>query len=937
MTDSNWFETWLQDLSLTEYIPQLEGNNLTTPTALSSVTKDQLKSIGIVKLGHLNRLCKAIERLKDDTPSNVSRPVPVSRGRGSTLPVTMMNGPSSNAPPVPMRRSVKQTLQTTPTNQQLTAPTNPVLTTPTPASLSPKPMKRTRSVAKTEEANPKPVAIQKGATLPARRSLSPPATGGGAQNQVGVATTKGGESPSPPPPPRRSSSIKDLKRNSNPLTSVEHPIIEEPNTSQSPPTLSPPTSPENPLLPPKVVPLSDYPISLQPQVQSWGELLKGEVTVKPEGKEERDVPSVPTHPPPRPPSSHDVALPLPPLIEDVVEPLPPPPPLSELPPDPPSAPFSPPVSSPPPTSPPPLPQRVPVSDLSTPPTSPPTGGDELSPQPFNERRHTFSPPPVSPPPTSEGVEEVPIPHHRRHSFSPTSPLPLSEEVPVPLSPTPPLVDSDLVPPTNKAVPPPPIPRRTVHSLPPPPPPITNEDYPEGIVMVTSPMSDSDVPMTPDTPDFDTPTQRMRIVQSPLIQDDNEIRIAISPQPGHASPQISHTPLSEGDDEYLDMDLDDPLAPPPFSNDVYEPIDTSLTIDGVSESGVSSEMGGVSTEVGMFSSGPIPPLPPRTSQGPPSLAPPPLPPPVQQDTYEPIDVVQVPEVGVVTETSPVQIPLTPSGDTYEAMDASGGGATPPSLPPRVSQVPSLPPPPLPPPSLPPPPPPTTTDATYEAIDTKRSLDEGGVSSVPPLPPRPGQVSDLPPPPPPSSLPPPSSTLPPPSSTLPPPPLPPPPSSSEPCIDTTYEAIEARPLEMGVVSNVGVTPEVNVSPPSLPPRPAPHSEPLDSNPVSSPPPNSEYEAIDFKPLEQGHMPIKGAEPIRSPSKGGPPPPLPTRSVNTQLSSPSRLSTVPEVIVEEGGRVSRTYEEVDTNSPRKYPSAPSPLVSVTCLKFNFISFEN
>ena len=144
-------------------------------------------------------------------------------------------------------------------------------------------------------------------------------------------------------------------------------------------------------------------------------------------------------------------------------------------------------------------------------------------------------------------------------------------------------------------------------------------------------------------------------------------------------------------------------------------------------------------------------------------------------------------------------------------------------------------------------------------------------------------------------------------------------------------------MGMVPNVGVTPEVNVSPPSLPPRPAPHSEPLDSNPVSSPPPNSEYEAIDFKPLEQGHMPIKGAEPIRSPSKGGPPPPLPTRSASTQLSSPSRLSTVPEVIVEEGARVSLTYEEVDTNSPRKYPSAPSPLVSVTCLKFNFISFEN
>ena len=407
-------------------------------------------------------------------------------------------------------------------------------------------------------------------------------------------------------------------------------------------------------------------------------------------------------------------------------------------------------------------------------------------------------------------------------------------------------------------------------------------------MVTSPVSDSSTTLGSETPDsVATPTQRLRIVQSPFVKDDDEINISLSPQPGH-------TPQSE-DEEYLDMELDDPLAPPPLSpptSELYEPIEAP------------SEVGVVNNDIK-----PIPPLPPRTVQAPPTLPPPPLPTSDETlDEYEPFDT----QGGVATgphppgpdtyepmepeslETTP---PLTP-GDTYEPFDeppptlhqaTPSFDQPPPTLPPRISKVPDLPPPPLPPPVAPPTAPPLQSDNTYESIDTKRPTE-----APPTLPPRP--VSGAPPP-------------------------------SIPIADSTYEAIDPKPYDKDAnvgVANMGV---VSTAPPSLPPRSIvipPTTVLAPPTTVVTPPPDSEYEAIDFsKPLEQG---LK---------KGAPPPPLPVRSASTQLSGTSRLSTVHEVSGNEGGVAqvgvasgNLTYEVVDTDTPRRYPG---PVVQPTVSLIN------
>ena len=874
----------------------------------------------------------------NDAAATFSEPVttqrPLSMARGSNGSIPSVDPKTLVVPPVPMRRSVKRNTSSG-GSQSLTTPTGQ--TTPTNPSLSPKPMKRTRSLIKPVEGEA-PHQINKGATLPVQRSAqvgvvkeevggainenksqSPsieegvppplsssrsgsllPASGEanrymnigprGTQtlpNRVSV-DSKGDLSP-PPPPPRRSSSIKAQTRNSLSSIRPQEPIKEE---TIDPPTGGPVTDrpvTDGPQLPPKTVPLSQYPPSLQPQVESWDVLLKGEISNKPEGV----VSYVAT--PTSTDSSIDILASLPPLLEVGVSLSPPP--LSELPPDPPIAPPPtappPPLPSAPPTAPPPplptsAPPTAPPPPLpSAPPTSPPpplpTSAPPTSPPP-----PLPSAPPTSPPPPLPSLSEI-------QSLTPND----DDIIPIAaVSPPPPVSTSptEPVPPVHVQAPPP-IPRRTVHSLPPPPPPpITKDDYPqEEVVMVTSPISDSSTTLGSETPDsVATPTQRLRIVQSPFVKDDDEINISLSPQPGHTP--LSRTPQSE-DEEYLDMELDDPLAPPPLSpptSELYEPIEAP------------SEVGVVNNEVGVVNNDikSIPPLPPRTVQAPPTLPPPPLPTSDETlDEYEPFDT----QGGVATgphppgpdtyepmepeslETTP---PLTP-GDTYEPFDeppptlhqaTPSFDQPPPTLPPRISKVPDLPPPPLPPPVAPPTTPPLQSDNTYESIDTKRPTE-----APPTLPLRP--VSGAPPP-------------------------------SIPIADSTYEAIDPKPYDKD--ANVGV---VSTAPPSLPPRSIvipPTTVLAPPTTVVTPPPDSEYEAIDFsKPLEQG---LK---------KGAPPPPLPVRSASTQLSGTSRLSTVHEVSGNEGGVAqvgvasgNLTYEVVDTDTPRRYPG---PVVQPTVSLIN------
>lgn len=62
--DTAWLSSWLTDLSLSEYVVVFANAGYTTPEQCATIRdREALKSIGVSKLGHLNRLCRAIEKL----------------------------------------------------------------------------------------------------------------------------------------------------------------------------------------------------------------------------------------------------------------------------------------------------------------------------------------------------------------------------------------------------------------------------------------------------------------------------------------------------------------------------------------------------------------------------------------------------------------------------------------------------------------------------------------------------------------------------------------------------------------------------------------------------------------------------------------------------------------------------------------------------------
>lgn len=63
----SWLQSWLVGLNLSEYLDPLSQHGYTTAKGLASIVeRDQLKAIGVTKMGHLNRLFRAIEKLRSN-------------------------------------------------------------------------------------------------------------------------------------------------------------------------------------------------------------------------------------------------------------------------------------------------------------------------------------------------------------------------------------------------------------------------------------------------------------------------------------------------------------------------------------------------------------------------------------------------------------------------------------------------------------------------------------------------------------------------------------------------------------------------------------------------------------------------------------------------------------------------------------------------------
>ena len=63
-----WLYSWLHDLNLAEYVDCLSQHGCVSPKTLASIVeRDQLKAIGVTKMGHISRLLRAIEKLREDS------------------------------------------------------------------------------------------------------------------------------------------------------------------------------------------------------------------------------------------------------------------------------------------------------------------------------------------------------------------------------------------------------------------------------------------------------------------------------------------------------------------------------------------------------------------------------------------------------------------------------------------------------------------------------------------------------------------------------------------------------------------------------------------------------------------------------------------------------------------------------------------------------
>ena len=119
--------TWLQNLNLSEYETNFTENGYSTCKQCQNISKQELRQIGVTKVGHLNRLFRAIEKLRTDVgqsqtagdnatplvptnslkaPADPTEPTTQSSSLLSTS-TTGSTKRSGNPPPVPLRRSVR--------------------------------------------------------------------------------------------------------------------------------------------------------------------------------------------------------------------------------------------------------------------------------------------------------------------------------------------------------------------------------------------------------------------------------------------------------------------------------------------------------------------------------------------------------------------------------------------------------------------------------------------------------------------------------------------------------------------------------------------------------------------------------------------------------------------------------------------------------------
>ena len=131
--DPDWVVTWLRELNLSEYQDNFCNNGYRTHEECLEIEKEDLKRIDIVKVGHVNRLYRAVEKLRSDSRlspqiqsplENTDTTSPHRPAISTLLSPTGASGSLSNSgsrapPPVPMRRSLRRKEPSSPTKSSV--------------------------------------------------------------------------------------------------------------------------------------------------------------------------------------------------------------------------------------------------------------------------------------------------------------------------------------------------------------------------------------------------------------------------------------------------------------------------------------------------------------------------------------------------------------------------------------------------------------------------------------------------------------------------------------------------------------------------------------------------------------------------------------------------------------------------------------------------
>ena len=125
---SDWLSEWLESLNLSEYVGLFTEHGYTASEDFLSVDKSELRRLGLAKVGHQNRLLRAVDKIRSDAdvstppPSSLSQHPSRTDGPSNGLPPDPVNSDPSNHAPIPTQSPPLSPVSSSLSTSRLTSP-----------------------------------------------------------------------------------------------------------------------------------------------------------------------------------------------------------------------------------------------------------------------------------------------------------------------------------------------------------------------------------------------------------------------------------------------------------------------------------------------------------------------------------------------------------------------------------------------------------------------------------------------------------------------------------------------------------------------------------------------------------------------------------------------------------------------------------------------